>query len=63
MVSAILKMYFLGAALSVFAVLYDIVDSFGGQMYVQDQRYMSEPSPASPGTHPRGAAVTRHIGA
>lgn len=63
MVSAILKMYFLGAALSLFAVLYKIVDSVGGQMYVQDQRYMSELSPASTGAHPRGASVKRRMGA
>lgn len=42
MVAAVLKMYFIGTALSVLAVLYGIVDSFGGLMYVQNQHYISE---------------------
>lgn len=42
MVSAVLKLYFIGTALSVLAALYGMGDSFGGLMYVQDHQYMLE---------------------
>lgn len=42
MVAAILKMYFFGTALSVLAVLYEIADSVGGLMHVQDHHYLQE---------------------
>ncbi|KAK7886138.1 hypothetical protein WMY93_025759 [Mugilogobius chulae] len=42
MVAAVLKLYFIGTALTVLAVLYGIVDSIGGLMYAQDQRYFLE---------------------
>lgn len=67
MVAAILKMYFIGTALSVLAVLYGIVDSFGGLMYVQDHRYILEldqqtKRQVSSSDHRRGSAVTKNIG-
>lgn len=42
MVSAVLKLYVIGTALTVLAVLYGLVDSFGGLMYVQNHNYMLE---------------------
>lgn len=66
---AVLKLYFFGTILSVLAVLYGIVDSFGGLMYVQDHDYLLElenqtktRSQTSPCSHRRGSAVNKHIG-
>ncbi|KAK1906444.1 Hypoxia-inducible lipid droplet-associated protein [Dissostichus eleginoides] len=42
MVAAVLKLYLIGTALSVLAVFYVIVDSFGGLMYVQDDHYTTD---------------------
>lgn len=42
MVAAVLKLYFIGTALSVLAVFYVIMDSFGGLMYVQDDHYTTD---------------------
>lgn len=69
MVTAVLKLYFIGTALSVLAVIYGIVDSFGGLMYEQNHRYMwdlhqqtqTETQPSSI-SHRRGSAVTRNTG-
>lgn len=69
MVPAVLKLYFLGTVLSVLAVLYGIVDSFGGLMYVQDHDYLLElenqtktQSQSPSCCHRRGSAVNKHIG-
>ena len=64
MAAAVLKMYFIGTALSVFAVIYAIVDSFGGLMYVQDQNYTLElyqqtHRELSPTNHRRGSCVEK----
>ncbi|KAG8005596.1 hypothetical protein GBF38_001499 [Nibea albiflora] len=70
MVAAVLKLYFIGTALSVLAVLFEIVDSFGGLMFVQEDRnYVREleqqektQRPVCPCDHQRGSSVTKHIG-
>lgn len=69
MVPAVLKLYFFGTVLSVLAVLYGIVDSFGGLMYVQDHDYLLElenqtktRSQTSSCSHRRGSAVNKRIG-
>lgn len=69
MVTAVLKLYFIGTALSILAVLFGIVDSFGGLMYVQDHHYTVEldhqsktQREASSSSHERSASVAKHIG-
>lgn len=67
MVAAILKMYFIGTALSVLAVIYGLVDSFGGLMYVQDHNYVLEldqrtERQLSSGGPRKGSPVTKNIG-
>ncbi|KAK9525744.1 hypothetical protein VZT92_016426 [Zoarces viviparus] len=67
MVTAVLKMYFIGTALSVLAVLYGIVDAFGGLMYVQDHHYITDldqqtQRQLSSGSHRRGSPPTKNIG-
>lgn len=42
MVAAVLKLYFIGTALTVLAVIYGLVDSIGGHMYVQNHQYFLE---------------------
>lgn len=67
MVTSVLKLYLIGTAMTVLAVLYGIVDSFGGLMYVQNHHYVLELDHqtqrqlSSPG-HERGSSVTRNIG-
>lgn len=69
MVSAVIQMYLVGSMISVLAVFYSIVDSFGGLMFVQDHHYsrpvdvnlQTERQLSSTG-HQRGASVTRNIG-
>lgn len=68
MVPAVLKLYFIGTALSVLAVLYEMVDSIGGLMYVQDHPYMLElqhqtETPSKDSSSRRsGSSVTKRIG-
>ncbi|KAF7656171.1 hypothetical protein LDENG_00045610 [Lucifuga dentata] len=66
MMPAILKMYFIGTALAVLAVIFDIVDSFGGLMYVQDHCYTTKPDHQMQrqlsSNHQRRSAVTKQIG-
>lgn len=69
MVAAVLKVYFIGTALSVLAVLFGLADSVGGLMYHQNRHYTAEPvhqtktqrqDPSA--SHRRGSLVTKHIG-
>lgn len=69
MVAAVLKMYFIGTALSVLAVLFGLADSVGGLMYHQNHHYTEEPvhqtktqRQDSSASHRRGSLVTKHIG-
>lgn len=66
MVAAILKMYFFGTALSVLAVLYEIADSVGGLMHVQDHHYLQELNQQTDrdisSNNWRGRPVTKNIG-
>lgn len=66
MVAAILKMYFFGTALSVLAVLYEIADSVGGLMHVQDHHYLQELNQQTESdissNNWRGRPVTKNIG-
>lgn len=70
MVAAVLKLYFIGTALSVLAVLFEIVDSFGGLMFVQaDRNYIREleqqektRTSVCPCEHQRGSSVTKNVG-
>jgi len=66
MVAAVLTLYFVGTALSFLAVLYGIVDSFGGLMYAQDHHYLMDLDqqtrrPLSSGSHRRGSPPTKNI--
>ncbi|KAM7367165.1 hypothetical protein PAMP_015089 [Pampus punctatissimus] len=64
MVTAVLKIYFIGTALTVLAVLYGIVDSFGGLMYVQDPHYILEldhETIQTSSNHERRSSVTKNI--
>ncbi|KAM3587342.1 uncharacterized protein V6R79_002601 [Siganus canaliculatus] len=70
MVAAVLKLYFIGTALSVLAVLFGIVDSFGGLMYVQDHHYILEldqqkkqQTQASSSTDQRRSSLPKRISA
>lgn len=60
-VSAVLKLYFIGTALSVLAALYGMVDSFGGLMYVQDHQYVLELEHQIK-TQRQASSRTKHIG-
>ncbi len=69
MVAAVLKIYFLGTALSVLAVLFGLADSIGGLMYEQDHQYMlgldhqtKTRTQVPSSNHQRGSSVTKHIG-
>ncbi|CAJ1054727.1 hypothetical protein EXN66_Car020853 [Xyrichtys novacula] len=67
MVAAVLKLYFIGTALSVLAVFYGIVDSFGGLMYVQDRHYVlgldhHTQRQMTSDNQQRGSSVTKNIG-
>lgn len=67
MVAAVLKLYFIGTALTVLAVFYGIVDSFGGLMYPQDRSYILElnhqtQTELSPSVRHRRSSVTKNIG-
>lgn len=67
MVAAVIKLYLIGTALSVLAVIYGIVDSFGGLMYVQDHEYLLELDHQTEGqlsssNQERGPSVTKNIG-
>ncbi|AWO98115.1 HILPDA domain containing protein isoform 2 [Scophthalmus maximus] len=67
MVPAILKVYLIGTVLTVLAVFYGIVDSFGGLMYAQDHNYMLERDEQtqrqlSTRNRQRGSHVTKGIG-
>lgn len=42
MVPPVVKLYLFGTLLSVLALLYEMLDSFGGLMYVQDPHYVVE---------------------
>lgn len=67
MVVAVLKLYFIGTALTVLAVIYGLVDSFGGLMYVQDHHYVLEldhqtQRQLSSRNHERRSSLTKNIG-
>ncbi|KAF3705162.1 hypothetical protein EXN66_Car020853 [Channa argus] len=65
--AAVLKLYFIGTALTFLAVLYGLVDSFGGLMYVQDHDYMlymdhQTQRELTSSNHRKGSSVTKNIG-
>lgn len=67
MVAAVLKMYFIGTLLSVFAALLGMVDPIGGLMYVQDRHYTVELDQQtqrrlSSSDHQGRSSVTKNIG-
>lgn len=64
MIPAVPKLYFVGTMLSILALLYSIVDSFGGLMYIQVHPYMLELEQAkktTSSTQRRGRSATKHI--
>lgn len=67
MVAAVIPLYFFGTALSVLAVLYGIVDSFGGLMYVQDCPHVMDFDwqtqwQLSPGRQRRASPPAKNVG-
>lgn len=65
--AAVLKLYFIGTALTVLAVIYGLVDSFGGLMYVQNHDYILEldhqtQRELSSSNRQRRSSVTKNIG-
>ncbi|KAG7497760.1 hypothetical protein JOB18_043610 [Solea senegalensis] len=67
MFSAVLKLYFIGTALTFFAVIYGIVDSVGGTMYLPnhhrgDALGRATQQELSPRNHPRQSSVTKRVG-
>ncbi|KAK2859021.1 hypothetical protein Q5P01_003641 [Channa striata] len=65
--AAVLKLYFIGTALTFLAVLYGLVDSVGGLMYVQDHDYIlyldhQTQRELTSTNHRRGQSVTKNIG-
>lgn len=65
--AAVLKLYFIGTALTVLAVIYGLVDSFGGLMYVQNHDYILEVDhhmqrELSSSNRQRRSSVTKNIG-
>lgn len=69
MVPPVVKLYLFGTLLSVLALLYEMLDSFGGLMYVQDPHYLVElqeqtkaqQSQSSSCSQQRGSDQAKHI--